>query len=87
VDIPRTGKGAHATKLVTKTLLMYGEGRGGAPLFHAVDKRTGEELGTVELPAPTNGAPMSFRHEGQQYIVVSIGSGQHPGSLVALRLP
>jgi hypothetical protein len=26
-------------------------------------------------------------HEGRQYIVVPVGSGQHPGSLVALALP
>ncbi|MGH6897947.1 MAG: PQQ-binding-like beta-propeller repeat protein [Geminicoccaceae bacterium] len=87
LDIPPTGKGTHATALVTRTLLIYGEGRGGAPLFHAVDKRTGEELATVELPAPTNTAPMTYVHDGRQYIVVAVGSGQHPGSLVALRLP
>ena len=87
IDIPPTGKGTHATALVTKTLLIYGEGRGGAPLLHAVDKRTGQELATVELPAPTNTAPMTFVHDGKQYIVVAIGSGEHPGSLVALRLP
>jgi quinoprotein glucose dehydrogenase len=87
IDIPRTGKGTHATKLVTKTLLMYAEGRGGAPLFHAVDKRTGREIATVPLPAPSNAAPMTFMHAGRQYIVMSVGSGAHPGSLVALRLP
>jgi glucose dehydrogenase len=87
VEIPRTGKGTHATKLVTKTLLMYGEGRGGAPLFHAVDKRTGAELATVALPAPSNAAPMTYLHEGKQYIVIAVGSGNHPGSLVALKVP
>jgi glucose dehydrogenase len=87
IDIPVTGKGTHATKLVTRSLLMYGEGRGGAPLFHAVDKRTGRELATVALPAPSNAAPMSFMHEGKQYIVMAVGGGSHPGSLVALRLP
>lgn len=87
VTLPVTGKGTHATKLVTRTLLMYGEGRGGAPLFHAVDKRTGKELGTVTLPAPTNAAPMTYLHDGKQYIVVAIGTGSFPGSLVALRLP
>lgn len=87
LDLPPTGKGAHATALVTKTLLMYGEGRGGDPLLHAVDKRTGKEIATVELPAPTNTAPMTFVHDGAQYIVLAVGSGEHPGSLVALRLP
>jgi glucose dehydrogenase len=87
VKIPVTGKGTHATKLVTKTLLMYGEGRGGEPLFHAVDKRTGKPLGSVQLPAPSNTAPMTYLHEGKQYIVMAVGGGSHPGSLVALRLP
>lgn len=87
VELPNTGQRAHATKLVTASLLMYGEGRGARPLFHAVDKASGETLGTVELPAPTNTAPMTFLHEGTQYIVMAVGSGEHPGSLVALRLP
>ncbi|MBI4544210.1 MAG: PQQ-binding-like beta-propeller repeat protein, partial [Gemmatimonadetes bacterium] len=51
VSLPRTGKSAHANVLVTKTLLFYGEGRGGGRSFHAVDKRTGEELAALELPA------------------------------------
>lgn len=87
VELPRTGKSAHATALVTKTLLMYGEGRGAAPLFHAVDKQTGREIATVPLPAPSNAAPMTFMHDGRQYIVMAVGGGAHPGSLVALRLP
>ena len=87
VEVPRTGKPAHATTLATKTLLIYGEGRGGEPLFHAVDKRTGEELATVELPGATMTAPMTFMHEGKQYIITAIGGGGVPGSLVALRLP
>ena len=86
VEVPVTGKAAHATVLVTSTLMMYGEGRGGEPLFHAVDKRTGETLATIQLPAPTNTAPMTFMHDGVQYIVAAIGGGGHPGSLVALRV-
>ncbi|MQA90742.1 MAG: PQQ-binding-like beta-propeller repeat protein [Gemmatimonas sp.] len=87
LDIPNTGQPSHATALVTRTLLMYGEGRGGLPRFHAVDKRTGERLGTVELPGTTDTPPMTFMHEGRQYIVGAISGGDLPGSLVALRLP
>ncbi|NNM31707.1 MAG: PQQ-binding-like beta-propeller repeat protein [Gemmatimonadetes bacterium] len=87
VDLPNTGARSHATKLVTRTLLMYGEGRGAAPIFRAVDKKTGEELGQVELPAPTLTAPMTYMHEGRQYIVVAVGGGGMAGSLVALALP
>jgi glucose dehydrogenase len=87
MELPNTGQASHATVLVTESLLMYGEGRGSEPRFHAVDKRTGQELVTVELPAPSSTAPMTFLHEGRQYIVVPIASRDLPGSLVALRLP
>jgi hypothetical protein len=30
---------------------------------------------------------MSYMHDGVQYIVLPVGSGELPGSLVALRLP
>ena len=84
LDIPRTGKSAHANLLATKTLLFYGEGRGGGNLFHAVDKRTGDEIGTVALPAPTNAAPITFVHRGRQYIVVAVASADVAGELVAM---
>lgn len=87
VELPNTGQGTHATKLVTRTLLIHAEGRGGRPLLYAVDKRTGERLGTVEIPAPTNSAPMTYLHGGRQYIVLPVGGPGHPGSLVALALP
>ena len=87
LDIPNTGAGSHATKLVTKTLLMYAEGRGGRPLFYATDKETGERRGAVEIPAPTNTAPMTYMHEGKQYIVLSVGGRGYSGSHVALALP
>jgi len=87
VELPRTGAGAHATAMVTRTLLIYGEGRGGRPLLHAVDKRTGEELATVELPGSTMTAPMTFLHEGSQYIISAIGGANSGPALVALRLP
>lgn len=87
VEIGNTGARSHATKLVTSTLLMYGEGRGAAPVFRAVDKMTGEELGAVELPSSTLTAPMTYMHEGVQYIVMAVGGQGMSGSLVALRLP
>jgi hypothetical protein len=64
VDVGNTGQNAHANLLVTKTLLMYGEGRGGEPNFRALDKATGKEIGKVEMPAQTNTAPMTFMHNG-----------------------
>lgn len=87
LDIGNTGNAAHGNKLVTKTLLMYGAGRGAESVFYALDKQTGEQLGAVDIPAPSNSSPMTYMHEGRQYIVMPIGSGNFPGSLVALALP
>lgn len=87
VALPRTGKRSHANVLTTRSLLFYAEGRRGAPLLHAVDKRTGEELGEVALPAPSNTAPMTYLHGGRQYVIVSVGGPGHPGEFVALALP
>jgi len=87
VDIPNTGIRSHATILVTKTLLLYGEGRSGQPRLHAVDKATGKELGTVELPGPTSTPGMTYMHEGRQYLALPVsGRGVDP-EVVALALP
>ena len=87
LEIPNTGARSHATKLVTKTLLMYAEGRGAAPIFRAVDKMTGKELGAVDIPGSSITAPMTYMHEGVQYVVMAINGRGLPGALVALRLP
>ena len=87
VDVPNTGQPSHATTLVTRSLLMYGEGRRGRPLFHAVDKRTGDRIGTVDIPAPTTTAPMTYMHEGRQYVALPVAGNGHVSSLVVLALP
>ncbi|MDA1234764.1 MAG: PQQ-binding-like beta-propeller repeat protein [Acidobacteria bacterium] len=87
VDLPKTGKRSHATILTTKTLLFYGEGRFGDPWLHAVSKRTGEEVARVELPATTNTAPMTYMHEGRQYIICAVAQAGYEAELVALALP
>jgi glucose dehydrogenase len=88
LDLPVTGKLSHANLLTTKTLVLYGEGRSGDPWLHAVDKMTGEEVGRIEIPAPTNTAPMSYLHDGHQYIILSVARApDRPAELVALVLP
>ena len=59
----------------------------GEPYFRAYDKVTGAVVAELELPAATTGAPMTYMHEGKQYIVVAIGGLEAPPELVALRLP
>jgi len=87
VALPNTGAPTHATSVVTKTLLIYGEGRGGRPVMRAVDKRTGKEVGVVTIPAATTTAPMTFMHQGRQYVVSAVRGADLPAALVALRLP
>ncbi len=87
VNLPNTGKRAHANILTSKTLLFYGEGRGQEPLLHVVDKLTGDEITRIELPATTNTAPMSYLHEGKQYIVLAVAGPGVEAELVALALP
>jgi quinoprotein glucose dehydrogenase len=87
LNIPSTGQNSHANLLVTKSLLFYGEGRQGEPWFHALDKKTGREIAKIPLPAQTNTAPMTYMHEGKQYIVMAIAGDEFQAELVALRLP
>ena len=87
IEIPATGKNSHAGLLVTKTLLFSGEGRGGDPWFRAYDKKTGEVIAEIELPAQTNHPPMTYMHNGKQYIVMPVAAPGHPAELVALALP
>jgi quinoprotein glucose dehydrogenase len=87
VTLPVTGKLTHATVLVTKSLFFYGEGRGAEPYLHALDKKTGKEIARIEIPATTTTAPMTYMHNGRQYIVLSVAATGHPAELVALALP
>ena len=45
----------------------------------------GKQLGAVKIPSKTTAVPMTFMHEGQQYIVFATGSGTNT-ALVALSL-
>ena len=89
VDLSGVGaERGRAILMTTSRLLLATEGTGGPPVLNAHDKRTGEKLGTVELPAPGQYGMMTYLHDGQQYIIVQIGQGGTlPGSLAALRLP
>tara|TARA_B100000686_G_scaffold248703_1_gene258542 strand:- start:2256 stop:4223 length:1968 start_codon:yes stop_codon:yes gene_type:complete len=94
VDLPRTGRVGRVGTLVTKTLVIAGEagtfttpsGDEGA-MLRAYDKTTGNEVGSVYMPAGASGSPMTYMHEGQQYIVLAISGGGFAGELIAFRLP
>jgi quinoprotein glucose dehydrogenase len=78
VSIPRTGRPGVFGVLVTKTLIIAGErgvrGQSDA-MLRAYDKATGKELGAVALPAGVTGTPMTYMHNGKQYIAVAVGGG------------
>ena len=78
--------------IVTRSLVIYGTGRSsGTPpdgifRIHAVDKATGKELGAAAIPSNTSAMPMTFLHNGRQYLVFATGAGTRT-ALVALALP
>ncbi|HBY00842.1 MAG TPA: quinoprotein glucose dehydrogenase, partial [Gammaproteobacteria bacterium] len=93
IDLPRTGQNASVGTLVTKTLLIAGEGEltvdeNGVrrAMLRAYHKATGTEVGAVALPAPQSGSPMTYMLNGEQYIVLAISGGGYSGELIALRL-
>ena len=94
LNIPRTGQGGTAGTLVTKTLVVAGDlqttttpDRPRGAMLRAYDKATGKEVGAVYMPAPQTGTPMTYMHQGKQYIIVAISGGGYSGEYVAFRLP
>ena len=92
--IPRTGRPGLIGPLVTKTLVIAGEGglfttpsgQRGA-MLRAYSKTDGKEVGAVYMPAPESGSPMTYMLNGKQYIVIAISGGNYSGELLAFRLP
>ena len=98
VDVPNSGGVGWSIQMIAGDLLVQTRALSqgdaqydpDAPLeLHARDKRTGEILGSVPLPAPGQYGMMTYMHEGKQYMVVQIGSFRtgFPGALVAYALP
>jgi len=94
LTIPRTGQEGHVGTLVTKTLVIAGDpdgttipSRGYGAILHAYDKKNGNEVGSVYMPAPQVGSPMTYMLNGKQYIVLGVGGGNYSGEYIAFRLP
>jgi quinoprotein glucose dehydrogenase len=93
LNLPRTGQTGSPGTLVTKTLLIAGERlntttpEGLGAMLRAYDKATGREVGAVYMPAPQSGSPMTYLHNGEQYLIVAISGAQYAGELLALKLP
>jgi quinoprotein glucose dehydrogenase len=95
VTFPRTGQPGRTFigVLTTKNLVIAGEGGVHSnaagkriALLRAYDKRTGADVGEVEMPAKQTGSPMSYQIDGKQFIVLAV-SGNDGAELVAYALP
>jgi quinoprotein glucose dehydrogenase len=93
VTIPRTGRPGLIGPLATKTLVIAGEAgfattpNGRGAYLRAYDKATGADVGAIYMPAPESGSPMTYMHNGKQYIVLAISGANYTGELVAFKLP
>jgi quinoprotein glucose dehydrogenase len=56
-------------------------------MLRAYDKATGAEVGSVYMPAPQTGSPMTYMLNGQQYIVIATSGAASSGELLAFKLP
>ena len=96
LNLPPLGDATPSAVIATKTLLFVTEADKSTPrspanvggtMFKALDKATGETLWSIDLGAGQNGTPMTYMHDGKQYVVVAVGGTDHPAELVALALP
>ncbi|MDX1385915.1 MAG: PQQ-binding-like beta-propeller repeat protein, partial [Thermoanaerobaculia bacterium] len=83
---PQDGIVAEGGVLVTKTLLVtiepivdeLGDRAAHGSYLDAYDKATGELLAQVEVDVNLHSSPMTYLHEGRQYIAIA-GGGERPG--------
>jgi quinoprotein glucose dehydrogenase len=93
LDIPRTGRQGRIGVLTTKTLVIAGEGgmvttasgQRGA-LLRAYNKATGADAGSVYMPAPQTGSPMTYMLNGRQHVAVAISAPGYGAELLTFRV-
>ena len=94
LTIPKTGQGGSVGLVITKTLVILGDPQvtttpehpRGA-MLRAYDKRTGEQVGAVYMPAQQSGSPMTYLARGRQFIVVAVSGGNYSGEYIAFASP
>lgn len=84
LDVGDTGTGNAVTMVSTANMLVYSDmdHDGQTALLYGLDKRTGEEVGRIEVPAQSRYGMSSWKHDGHQYIILQTGS-----KLTAMALP
>ena len=90
LDLPRLGTGGRWFPLLTKTFLLGTRG----PYLEFFNKTSGELIAQKKVPGHTmphqslsNGAPMTYMHNGKQYIVMTVGGTFGPAEFIAWALP
>ena len=87
--------------LITKTLLIafqaqldeLGDRQAHGSFLQAYDKATGKLLAQVEVDRSLHSSPMTYMHQGRQYILVAGGGGgrgsqtRETSELIAFALP
>jgi len=86
LTFPRTGSARQVGIMVTKTLLFAGDGTD--PMLDAYDKKTGEVIAQIPMAGMQTGLPMTYMHNGRQFILIAVASGGGQGpQLQAFALP
>jgi quinoprotein glucose dehydrogenase len=80
--------------MTTKSLLYSADATGLTPVngsfastLRALDKKTGDTISELKLPAHATGVPMTYLAKGKQYIIVAVGGRGGPAESVALAEP
>ena len=89
LDLPPLGTRVLNFPILTETLLFTATGRDAwnPSLLNVYDKTSGELLRAIELPSSVRALPMTYLHDGKQYLAVGIGSGRDQDEIVALAIP
>jgi quinoprotein glucose dehydrogenase len=97
ITLPKTGIAggtAASGEAITKSLVVVGDagystepGHPRGAYLRAFDHNTGNEVGSVYMPAPQTGSPMTYSYDGKQYIMVAVSGGNYSGDYLAYALP
>jgi quinoprotein glucose dehydrogenase len=95
ITLPRTGQTSYNIgTLVTKSLVIAGDAQVTSTPDHprgamlrAYDQNTGKEVGSVLMPAPQSGSPMTYMINGKQYLLIAVSGGNYSGEYICYALP
>ncbi len=86
IDLPPLGGGGRNPIVATPNMLVHAQNYRDDPLLIARDKTTGEELGSIDIPARAIAAPITYQAGNNQYLVVAVLTEPSP-QLIAWKLP